>query len=177
MEDDRVDSRLPYLALVIGMLAISTSAILIRFSNSDPLVIGSYRQTFATLLFVPFLIKDKGKEITTLPPQKIAEMSIAGILLGGHFGFFISSVKATSIAASVSFLYGHTLTPPQEGPKVVSWIAIKDFKPVDFSLQKTSCSWPYSFMYSKCFIFVINSPKIVCFIVNHNWEKTYDGNE
>jgi len=101
MEDDRVDSRLPYLALVIGMLAISTSAILIRFSNSDPLVIGSYRQTFATLLFVPFLIKDKGKEITTLPPQKIAEMSIAGILLGGHFGFFISSVKATSIAASV----------------------------------------------------------------------------
>ena len=65
------------------------------------MVIGSYRQTFATLLFVPFLIKDKGKEITTLPPQKIAEMSIAGILLGGHFGFFISSVKATSIAASV----------------------------------------------------------------------------
>jgi len=99
--DERVDSRLPYLALVIGMLAISTSAILIRLSNSDPLVIGSYRQTFATLLFVPFLIKDKGKEITSLPPQRIAEMAIAGILLGGHFGFFISSVKATSIAASV----------------------------------------------------------------------------
>ena len=99
--DERVDSRLPYLALVIGMLAISTSAILVRLSNSDPLVIGSYRQTFATLLFIPFLIKDKGKEITSLPPQKIAEMAIAGILLGGHFGFFISSVKATSIAASV----------------------------------------------------------------------------
>ena len=28
-------------------------------------------------------------------------MAITGILLGGHFGFFISSVKATSIAASV----------------------------------------------------------------------------
>ena len=55
---DRVDSRLPYFALVIGMLAISTSAILIRLSNSDPLVIGSYRQSFATLLFVPFLFKD-----------------------------------------------------------------------------------------------------------------------
>ena len=99
--NDHVDSRLPYLALFIGMLAISTSAILIRFSGSDPLVIGSYRQTFATLLFVPFLIKDKGQEIRELPQQRIVEMAITGVLLGGHFGFFISSVKATSIAASV----------------------------------------------------------------------------
>jgi len=98
---DRVDSRLPYLALAIGMIAISTSAILIRFSNSDPLVIGSYRQSFATLLFIPFLFKDRANELLTIPRSKIIEMAIAGILLGGHFGFFISSVKATSIAASV----------------------------------------------------------------------------
>jgi len=98
---DRVDFRLPYLALAIGMIAISTSAILIRFSNSDPLVIGSYRQSFATLLFVPFLFKDRANELLTIPRSKIIEMAIAGILLGGHFGFFISSVKATSIAASV----------------------------------------------------------------------------
>ena len=99
--NDRIDSRLPYLALFIGMLAISTSAILIRLSDSDPLVIGSYRQTFATLLFIPFLIRDKGQEIRALPQQRIVEMAITGVLLGGHFGFFISSVKATSIAASV----------------------------------------------------------------------------
>ena len=99
--NDHVDFRLPYLALFIGMLAISTSAILIRFSESDPLVIGSYRQTFATLLFVPFLIKDKGQELRTLPQKRVIEMAITGVLLGGHFGFFISSVKATSIAASV----------------------------------------------------------------------------
>ena len=98
---DRVDFRLPYLALAIGMIAISTSAILIRFSNSDPLVIGSYRQSFATLLFVPFLFKDRANELLTIPRSKIIEMAITGILLGGHFGFFISSVKATSIAASV----------------------------------------------------------------------------
>ena len=99
--NDRIDSRLPYLALFIGMLAISTSAILIRLSDSDPLVIGSYRQTFATLLFIPFFIRDKGQEIRALPQQRIVEMAITGVLLGGHFGFFISSVKATSIAASV----------------------------------------------------------------------------
>jgi len=97
------DSRLPYLALIVGMFAISTSAILIRWTSdeTEPLVIGSYRQTFATLLFVPFLIKDKAQELSSLPQARITEMVVIGILLGAHFGFFISSVKATSVAASV----------------------------------------------------------------------------
>ncbi len=97
------DSRLPYLALIVGMFAISTSAILIRWTSdeTEPLVIGSYRQTFATLLFVPFLIKDKAQELSSLPRARITEMVVIGILLGAHFGFFISSVKATSVAASV----------------------------------------------------------------------------
>ena len=97
------DSRLPYLALIVGMFAISTSAILIRWTSveTEPLVIGSYRQTFATLLFVPFLIKDKAQELSSLPQARIGEMVVTGILLGAHFGFFISSVKSTSVAASV----------------------------------------------------------------------------
>jgi len=97
------DSRLPYLALIVGMFAISTSAILIRWTSdeTEPLVIGSYRQTFATLLFVPFLIKDKAQELFSLAQARINEMIITGILLGAHFGFFISSVKSTSVAASV----------------------------------------------------------------------------
>ena len=97
------DSRLPYLALIVCMFAISTSAILIRWTSdeTEPLVIGSYRQTFATLLFVPFLIKDKAQELFSLAQARINEMIITGILLGAHFGFFISSVKSTSVAASV----------------------------------------------------------------------------
>ena len=97
------DSRLSYLALIVGMFAISTSAILIRWTSegTEPLVIGSYRQTFATLFFVPFLIKDKAQELFSLSQARIGEMIITGIFLGAHFGFFISSVKATSVAASV----------------------------------------------------------------------------
>ena len=90
-----------YFALVIGIFAISTSAILIRWSSSEPLVIGSYRQTFATFLFLPFLLKDKFQEILNLSSREIFELVIIGILLGAHFGFWISSVKATSVAASV----------------------------------------------------------------------------
>ena len=101
MNSENDNRRMAYIALVIGIFAISTSAILIRWSGSDPLVIGSYRQTFATFLFLPFLLKDKFQEILNLSSREIFELVIIGILLGAHFGFWISSVKATSVAASV----------------------------------------------------------------------------
>ena len=101
MNSENDNKRLAYFALIIGIFAISTSAILIRWSSSDPLVIGSYRQTFATFLFLPFLLKDKFQEILNLSSREILELLIIGILLGAHFGFWISSVKATSVAASV----------------------------------------------------------------------------
>ncbi len=101
MNSENSDKKMAYVALIIGIFAISTSAILIRWSSSEPLVIGSYRQTFATLLFLPFLLKDKFNEIRSLSSNEIMELTIIGILLGAHFGFWISSVKATSVAASV----------------------------------------------------------------------------
>lgn len=107
--DDRVESRLPYFALLIGMFAISTSAILIRYSESNPIVIGSYRQTFATLFFVPFLFSTGKTELKSLPSSRIFEMAFTGFLLGLHFAFFISSVKATSIAASVLLATCHII--------------------------------------------------------------------
>ena len=95
------DKKKAYFALIIGIFAISTSAILIRWSSSEPLVIGSYRQTFATFLFLPFLIKAKLFGFTSLKFNEIIELIVIGLLLGAHFGFWISSVKATSVAASV----------------------------------------------------------------------------
>ena len=101
MNSENDNRRMAYFALVIGIFAISTSAILIRWSTSEPLVIGSYRQTFATFLFLPFLLKDKFQELLNLSSRDFFELVIIGILLGAHFGFWISSVKATSVAASV----------------------------------------------------------------------------
>jgi len=101
MNIEENNKKMAYFALIVGIFAISTSAILIRWSSSEPLVIGSYRQTFATFLFLPFLIKDRFKEIASLKLNEIMELVLIGLLLGAHFGFWISSVKATSVAASV----------------------------------------------------------------------------
>ncbi len=103
------DSRLPYLALLIGMFAISTSAILIRHSSSEPLVIGTYRQAFATIIFFPFILKDRAEEVRSQSTFTLLEMSLTGILLGAHFSFFITSVKETSVAASVLLATCHVV--------------------------------------------------------------------
>ena len=108
-ERQSVDSRLPYFALLVGMFAISTSAILIRHSNSEPLIIGTYRQAFATLIFLPFLLKNKGEELFSHSYRTFFEMSLTGILLGAHFTFFITSVKETSVAASVLLATCHVV--------------------------------------------------------------------
>ncbi len=106
---DKLESRLPYFALIIGMFAISTSAIFIRYSESHPIVIGSYRQTFATFFFIPFLFRGGFNELRSLASSKIMEMSFTGFLLGLHFIFFISSVKSTSVAASVLLATCHII--------------------------------------------------------------------
>tara|TARA_B100000959_G_scaffold276342_1_gene330980 strand:- start:3637 stop:4533 length:897 start_codon:yes stop_codon:yes gene_type:complete len=105
----RKDLQLPYLALLIGMFAISTSAILIRHSSSEPLVIGTYRQAFATLIFLPFILKDRAEEVRSQSSFTLLEMILTGILLGAHFSFFITSVKETSVAASVLLATCHVV--------------------------------------------------------------------
>ena len=101
--------QLPYLALLIGMFAISTSAILIRYSDSEPLVIGAYRQAFATFIFLQLILKDKAVELRSQSYSTILEMIFTGILLGAHFSFFITSVKETSVAASVLLATCHVV--------------------------------------------------------------------
>ena len=73
------------------------------------MVIGSYRQAFATLIFLPFIIKDRGEEIRSQSYVTLFEMILTGILLGAHFSFFITSVKETSVAASVLLATCHVV--------------------------------------------------------------------
>ena len=91
------------------MFSISTSAILIRHSSSEPLVIGTYRQAFATIIFLPFILKDRAEEVRSQSTFTLLEMSLTGILLGAHFSFFITSVKETSVAASVLLATCHVV--------------------------------------------------------------------
>ena len=83
---DKLDSRLPYFALLVVCLQSLHQLILIRYSDSHPVVIGSYEQTFATLFLFHFCLS-ASNELRALSSLKISEMALTGFLLGLHFAF------------------------------------------------------------------------------------------
>jgi drug/metabolite transporter (DMT)-like permease len=86
-------------ALVGGVAAISTSAVLIRLAGAPPAVIAFYRMFFATLFFTPLALKQSPS--AALSRGQLLLALGAGTLLAGHFLFWMTSLEYTSVASSV----------------------------------------------------------------------------
>lgn len=89
----------PKLALLIGIIAVSTASIFVRLSASSPLVIAAYRMLFASILMGSLGINSL-KNLKTLSLKEVLILLISGIALGAHFGAWTTSLFYTSIAAS-----------------------------------------------------------------------------
>jgi drug/metabolite transporter (DMT)-like permease len=90
------------LPLVIGVLVISTAAVLIRLcEDAGPAVIATARMGIATLVLLPVSAIVHGKRLVTIPRHCWVPIILAGLFLGAHFFFWMSSLKETSVASSV----------------------------------------------------------------------------
>ncbi len=109
----------PLLILGIGILAVSTASILIRYAQNEvpSLVIAAYRLTLASLLLAPAAIWRHRKEIAALQRRDIALALFSGFFLALHFATWITSLEFTTVASSVVLV---TTTP--------LWVAV--FAPV-----------------------------------------------
>ncbi len=87
--------------LVVGVLAISTSAVLVRLADAPGLAAAFYRCTFASLLLVPWaLVRYRGALRATTRRERWLLIG-SGAALGAHFASWLPSINLTSIAASV----------------------------------------------------------------------------
>jgi drug/metabolite transporter (DMT)-like permease len=89
-----------YAVLAIGIVAVSTAAILIREAQAPSLVIAAYRLVLAS---VPMLAFTAYRHESLLPRrgERAALTLVAGLALALHFAFWVESVKQTSIVTSV----------------------------------------------------------------------------
>jgi drug/metabolite transporter (DMT)-like permease len=97
----------PYLVLAIGILAVSSSAILITFARAEgvPAVsIAALRLTLASLALAPFALTRSTGEWSCLKPLDLALAILSGVLLAFHFAFWISSLDYTSVMSSIVFV-------------------------------------------------------------------------
>jgi drug/metabolite transporter (DMT)-like permease len=89
-----------YFALFIAILAVSTSAILVRLSDAMPGMIAFYRLFFTVVLMLPLLPRYI-KSFRSVPFKVWAGCAAAGISLAFHFILWFQSLELTSVASSV----------------------------------------------------------------------------
>ena len=100
------------LILFIGVFAMSSAAIFIRYAQADgipSLVIAAYRLGIATLaLSIPAIRRRAWQDYAKLSWKEGGLLITSGLLLGLHFATWITSLEYTSVASSVVLV---TTTP------------------------------------------------------------------
>ncbi|OQX12448.1 MAG: hypothetical protein BWK80_43780 [Desulfobacteraceae bacterium IS3] len=91
----------PYIALIIGVTAVSTGAIFARLADAPALVIAAYRVGLASLILLPIVWRKAKPELMMLSGSDIKLALLSGFFLALHFATWISSLDYTSIANSV----------------------------------------------------------------------------
>ncbi len=97
----------PYWVLTISVVSLSFSAIFVRFSESDPIVIAAYRTLFATVMILPLLYVERHS--LSIKIRDVGIMMGIGVILALHLGLWITSVTLTSIANSVILVQIHPI--------------------------------------------------------------------
>ncbi len=95
----------PYIALAVGIIALSLSAMFVRWADAPGPVTGFYRLLISTILFTPFFIQRQ----RNLPPIDKGFLwfpLLGGIFTAFDFAFWNSSLKYTTAANAT--LLGNT---------------------------------------------------------------------
>jgi drug/metabolite transporter (DMT)-like permease len=95
---DKVRGRFALPAVAVGVLAVSAAAIFIRLAEAPAVAVAFWRCALgAALLLPPALVRrerfPRGRDLYVA--------AASGVALGAHFGFWISALDHTSVAASV----------------------------------------------------------------------------
>jgi len=97
-------ARAAFYVLALGVLAVSSAAILISLARAQgipALAIAALRMSVAAVVVVPIAVAGCREEIRCLRGADVLLAVGSGILLAMHFGFWISSLDATSVMSSV----------------------------------------------------------------------------
>ena len=97
MENEKM---MPYIAIAVGVISVSLSAIFVKLSSAESAVIAFYRMLFSVLIMSPvFLLKYKN-ELKLLQKRDWFFSIVAGVFLAFHFILWFESLNYTSVASS-----------------------------------------------------------------------------
>ncbi|MFW6018472.1 MAG: DMT family transporter [Halapricum sp.] len=94
----------PLAALALAVVAVSTSAILIRWSHAPSSVAAFYRVLFTTLLLAPVAAVRYRGQFGRLSRRDWLVAVSSGLALAAHFAAWFESLEWTTVAASVTLV-------------------------------------------------------------------------
>ncbi len=95
------------LLYIVGIIAISFSAIFVRWSDADVAVIAMYRLYLTNLIMLPLVFKYRA-ELFRLSARQWRLLAFSAIMLALHFLLWMASLRLTTVASSTVIL---TLEP------------------------------------------------------------------
>lgn len=98
------DSGWPRAGLAVAVVAVSTSAILVRWSEAPAVTAAFYRVLFTTLLLAPVALGRYRQALRSLSQRDLLVAVAAGGTLAVHFAAWFESLRWTSVAASVTLV-------------------------------------------------------------------------
>lgn len=93
-----------WLALLVGVSAVSWAAPLIRLAEAPALTVAALRLTFAAIPFLVVTVLLRRGELRSLGRGDLGVIALAGLCIGAHFGFWVASVQDTSLVASTAIV-------------------------------------------------------------------------
>ena len=86
--------------LLIGVTALSMSAIFARLANAPSSITAFYRLLFSFIIILPILLIRNLEELKKISKKDFLLSLISGIALAGHYSLWFQSLKYTSVASS-----------------------------------------------------------------------------
>lgn len=100
-----------WISLIVGICAVSTSAVLIRLAQDEgvpSLVIAALRLTISALILAPITLSRYTGTLAKLTRRDLLLLSTSGVFLAFHFASWITSLSLTSVLISTVLV---TTTP------------------------------------------------------------------
>ncbi|MBM7571087.1 DMT family transporter [Aquibacillus albus] len=92
----------PYIAIIIGVISVSTAAVLVKLAAAAPAsIIANYRLLFAVIIMAPYVLWKYHNEFKWISARDWLFSILAGVFLAFHFIFWFESLNYTSVASSV----------------------------------------------------------------------------
>lgn len=96
----------PFIMIITGIIGISVSSILVRYSQAPASVTAAWRLIWTVILMTPVVFGKKTirRELLTVGSKTLMQSGLSGIFLALHFLLWFESLNHTSVASSTTIV-------------------------------------------------------------------------